>query len=66
MAISKCGACGKMGAWGLQEVSPTGSNFKMNFVQCNWCGAVVGVVPFHDPAHTVAALGKALGVQINL
>ena len=32
----------------IVEQSPTGSNFKMNFVQCVTCNVPVGVVDYYD------------------
>jgi hypothetical protein len=54
MAFSKCPHC-KGGFFELKEVSPQGSNFKQNFVQCAGCGAPVGVV---DYSNTAMLLGK--------
>jgi predicted nucleic-acid-binding Zn-ribbon protein len=48
--ISKCNACGGM-SFELKEVSPYGSAFKMNFIQCQMCGTPFGVTDYYN-SHT--------------
>lgn len=59
---------------------PSGSNFKMSFIQCAACGGVVGVTDFFDTgtqikkvlsaienlSHGVGRLGRALKIQTGL
>ncbi len=45
--ISKCNACGGM-SFELKEVSPHGSAFKMNFIQCQMCGTPFGVTEYFN------------------
>jgi hypothetical protein len=41
--VPKCGSCGGH-LFRLQEVSPSGSNFKYQFIQCSVCGVPVTAV----------------------
>lgn len=47
MTVSTCPRCERT-SFEIKEVAPTGSSFKMNFVQCKSCGTPVGVVDFHN------------------
>lgn len=47
MAISTCPKCDNT-CFEIVEHSPIGSNFKLMFIQCNQCGAVVGVTDFYN------------------
>lgn len=58
MTLSQCVKCGNK-LFELVEGPVKGSNFKLNFIQCTSCGAVVGVVPYYDPGfQTHQANGK--------
>ena len=47
MAYSKCPKCDNT-FFELVENSPAKSNFKLMFVQCSKCGAVVGVMDYYN------------------
>lgn len=48
MAYSpKCVACGNT-TFELKEVSPSGSRYKLLFVQCTSCGVPVGVLDYFN------------------
>ena len=47
MAFSKCPHCENR-YFELAEQSPSGSNYKIQFVQCSKCGAPVGVMEYYD------------------
>lgn len=47
MAISTCAKCGSH-FFELKEVSPSGSNFKLFFVQCSICGVPVATQDFYN------------------
>lgn len=44
----------------IQEVSPSGSAFKLNFVQCSGCGAPVGIVDFYNTGQLLKQQEKAI------
>lgn len=45
MAISRCSSCGNSG-FEMKEQVPKYSAFRLLFVQCSSCGAVVGAMDF--------------------
>ncbi|CAH1053998.1 hypothetical protein [Paenibacillus pseudetheri] len=47
MAQSKCLGCGGT-RFEMVENSPTGSQYKLMFVQCASCGGVVGVMDYYN------------------
>jgi transcription initiation factor IIE alpha subunit len=47
MAISTCQKCNNH-SFELMEQTPLRSNYKLYFVQCSSCGAVVGVRGYYD------------------
>lgn len=59
MSASKCGACGH-GSFEIKTKEPTGSRFKLNYLQCASCGAVVGVTDYSDVATLVMSLAEQL------
>jgi hypothetical protein len=48
----------------LSENSPSGSAFKLQFVQCSNCGTVVGVLESHNSAVLIQKLANALNVRL--
>lgn len=42
------------------EVSPSGGNYKMLFVQCSMCGVPAGVSTYYDPGILLKKQEKAL------
>lgn len=49
----------------LAEEEPTGSKFKLNFVRCSSCGAVVGVLDYYNIGAVLNKLGKRLGFDLE-
>lgn len=47
MAIARCVKCNGT-SFGTQEISPTGSNFKMIAIACNSCGGAIGVMDYFN------------------
>lgn len=45
--FTKCAKCGG-GFFELQTIEPSGSNFKINVIQCSSCGAPIGLVDYYD------------------
>jgi hypothetical protein len=71
MAVSTCGNCNST-RFELREHSPSGSEFKLSFVQCASCGTVVGVMDYfnigsmlekHEKA--IKAIAEKLGVYLG-
>lgn len=61
MAISTCPKC-PGSTFENKLYSPTGSKFKLSFIQCSSCGAVVGVMDYFNIGGLIQALAKKLGV----
>lgn len=59
MALSKCGSCNG-GFFQLVEKEPSGSNFKVMFVQCSACGVPIGVMDYFDTHTQIQKLDKRL------
>ena len=59
MAESKCLNCGNT-QFEVKVATPEGSNFKINFVQCNNCGGVVGALEFYDTGALILQLAEKL------
>lgn len=58
--LSTCPHC-KNHIFEIQEVSPSGSNFKLYFVQCTHCGAPLGTQEFFN----TSALIKDLELKVD-
>jgi uncharacterized Zn finger protein len=65
MADSTCPKCSSH-SFELKEHTPKGSGYKMHFIQCSSCGAVVGVTDYHDMATLLQQLASRLGVSLRL
>lgn len=63
MATSKCPSCNNH-SFEMKEISPRGSQFKYNFIQCSACGAVVGVVDYFNTARLLHNLAEQLNVEL--
>ena len=64
MALSSCPKCTNHSfETVIQE--PRGSNFKLIFVQCSSCGAVVGVMEHSNIGYLLGKLAKKLGTSLN-
>jgi RNase P subunit RPR2 len=59
MAISTCPKCDST-IFETKEGAVRGSNFKLTFVQCASCGAVVGVLDFFNIGQLVQDLAVRL------
>jgi predicted nucleic-acid-binding Zn-ribbon protein len=64
MALSTCVKCGGS-SFEISHVSPTGSNFKLMFIQCSSCGGVVGVMDFYNIGQSLHDLAKKLGRPLD-
>jgi predicted nucleic acid-binding Zn-ribbon protein len=47
LGISSCPKCGN-GRFKLVTQEPSGSNFKLNFIQCSSCNSPVGVMDYFN------------------
>ena len=63
MAASSCPKCSST-EFETAIREPAGSKFKLQFVQCGRCGAVVGVQPYYNTAHLLGKIAKKLGIDI--
>ncbi len=58
MAMSKCAKC-EWHLFEIKEFEPTGSRYKIYFVQCTRCGVPVGTMEYQN---TAAVIGKSEGL----
>ena len=72
MARSTCAKCSGT-TFELVENEPVGGKFKYFFVQCNKCGAVIGVQEFfnagsllHKQGAAIKKIAAALNVSVDL
>lgn len=61
MATSTCPKCDGT-TFEMKEGKVTGSNFRIMFVQCRSCGAVVGATEFVNVPSMLQKLARKLGV----
>ena len=59
-SVSSCAKCGG-GMFKVVEKEPTGSNYKLNFVQCSSCNTPIGVLDYFN----IGALIKDQEKSIN-
>lgn len=64
MAISTCPKCNNH-SFEMVEHTPRGSRFKIMFVQCTMCGAVVGTVDYINTAALIQELAEKLRIKLN-
>ena len=62
MAWSKCPSCNKSN-FEMVEATPKNSAFKVMFVQCALCGAVVGAMDYINPSSLIELLGREVEKQ---
>lgn len=62
MAMSTCSKCISH-SFEVFENEPWGSNYKLIFVQCSQCGAVVGVLDFFNIGDQCQQIKKALNIR---
>ena len=59
MATSKCVKCDNT-SFEMVENAPSGSRFKVMFIQCNRCGCVIGVTDYNNTSSELADITKKL------
>lgn len=59
MAISTCVKCNNS-FFDLKQAEPSGSAYKLFFVQCSKCGGVVGIQEYYNNGAVLENHGKAL------
>ena len=62
MVRSKCPKCDNT-RFEVVEHSPSGSNFKLMFIQCASCGSVVGVTEYYNAGALLHKIMKKLGID---
>jgi hypothetical protein len=62
MALSTCIKCGST-LFEVKQVTPLGSNFILNFIQCSNCGGVVGVVEYLNIGAELQEIKRRLGIS---
>lgn len=63
MAISKCPKCDST-FFEIKEAEPRNSSFKIMFIQCSSCGAVVGVTDYYNTSTLLVKIAKKLGFDL--
>jgi hydrogenase maturation factor HypF (carbamoyltransferase family) len=63
MATSTCPKCTST-SFEIKTNEPKGSRYKIHFIQCSSCGAVVGTMEYYDTANLLDKIGKKLGIDI--
>lgn len=64
MATSSCPKCGNT-SFEAKLNSPTNSNFKVQFIQCDSCGCVVGTNEYFNGGYLVKKLAIALNIDLD-
>ena len=64
MAISTCTKCGNT-KFELKVVEPIGADYKVNFIQCNNCGGVIGALDFYVISELILQLAERLKVPLD-
>ena len=64
MAISTCPKCDSH-SFEMVENSPRDSRFKIMFVQCALCGAVVVTADYINTAALIQQLAEKLNIKLN-
>jgi hypothetical protein len=72
MMFPSCVKCGQL-MFEIVEATPARSNFKLMFVQCAMCGAVVGVMDYDNIGarlrkqdEAIKKIAQKLGVHVDL
>ena len=65
MALPKCPKCDST-MFAMTLIEPYNSNYKINAVHCNSCGAVLGTADYYDTAVLLKELAQKLNVQLNV
>lgn len=64
MALSTCIKCGN-NTFVLVENTPSGSDYKLSFVQCSKCGGVVGVLDYYSASELILRLAEKLNLPLD-
>lgn len=64
MATSKCPCCGRT-QFEMKEAEIKYSRFKLMFIQCASCGAVVGTMDFYNIGNAIHKLASGLHIDIE-
>ncbi len=64
MALSTCPKCGGH-SFEMVENTPSRSSYKIMFIQCASCGAVVGTQEYFNIGSLIYKLAKALGRSLD-
>lgn len=66
MAISKCPKADcNSSSFELVSANIRGSNFKLHFVQCSSCGAVIGALDYYNIGSLIHNLAEKLNVRLD-
>lgn len=63
MPRSTCPKCDST-RFELAQSEPNGSRFKVNFIQCASCGAVVGVMDYYSVPSLLEKIAAKLGFKL--
>ena len=63
MATSRCAKC-ESRRFEMKEAEPETSKYKVMFIQCASCGAVVGVVDYYNVPSLLGKIGRKMGINI--
>ncbi len=63
MATATCPKCDSR-RFELSTAEPKGAKYKMTFVQCSSCGAVVGVTDYYSVPSLLEKIADKLGVRL--
>lgn len=63
MATSSCPKCTSK-CFEIKEAEPQNSRYKVLFVQCSSCGAVVGVLDYHNVPNLLEIIAAKLGFKL--
>lgn len=64
MAQSTCGHCGNK-TWEIKMIEPSGSRYKLYFVQCAKCGVPVSVQEYYNINARLETLAKKLNINLD-
>lgn len=64
MAMSTCPKCNDH-RFEIVETEPHSSRFKLLFVQCMGCGAVVGVLEYRNIGWLLDKIAAKLGIRLD-
>ena len=49
----------------MKEASPKGAQYKVSFIQCASCGAVVGTTDYYNVPFLLEKIAKKLGFNLH-